>query len=220
MGSLSCPCGLNFLRDCGYQQCEWTAFIHQAKCKRLLCSSYGQAGEALTFKHLMSGRERRAQPHRIWGAGAPWEAKVKPRAQSRWRWLPWLPLVGGVGITVECPLKGAYHTGDGPGRKRKRRRKRRRRRRESWAGGGRRMTFWVEGMREKWENWQGDWCAIWPQPGSIQATEDFVRKMESREAWQVWNKSKDSGLYPEQWGALWGWGLTAKMEATGKSGLA
>lgn len=85
----------------------------------------------LTFKHLMSGRERRAQPHRIWGAGAPREAEVKPRARRKGRWSPWPPLIGGAGTTVECPLKGAHRIGDGPGRRRKGRRKRRRRRRES-----------------------------------------------------------------------------------------
>ena len=81
------------------------------------------------------------------------------------------------------------------------------------------MTFWVEGMREKWENCQGDWYAIWPQPESIQATGDFVRKMESREAGQVWNKSKGSGLYPEEWGTLRGWGLTVKTEQQASQGL-
>lgn len=39
--------------------------------------------------------------------------------------------IGGVGTTLECPLKGAYCIGDAPGRRRKGRRKRRRRRRES-----------------------------------------------------------------------------------------
>lgn len=45
------------------------SFIGQ-RCKHRLCSSYGQSGDKLTFKHLMSIRERRSQPYRIWGAGA------------------------------------------------------------------------------------------------------------------------------------------------------
>ena len=43
--------------------------------------------------------------------------------------------------------------------------------------------------------------------------------MELREAGQVWNKSKGSRLYPEEWGTLWGWGLTAKTEQQASRGL-